>query len=121
MMKMVQPLHLKEIKMGVFISGSYNLQDIKFDLLKVMKPYDGYMYNETETAKVTGLFQTFLDDLKKAHKIYAFNIVSSDKENAVTFDISVQIHRDRTPKKLKIHVGRMQYDVKPTGWTEMFA
>ena len=47
------------------------------------------------------MFQTFLGDLKKAHKIYAFNIVSSDKENAVTFDISVQIHRDRTPKKLK--------------------
>lgn len=102
--------------MSVFISGSYNLQDIKFDLLKVMKPHDGYMYNETDTQKVTDLFQTFLGDLKKAHKIYAFNIVSSDKENAVTFDISVQIHRDRTPKKLKIHVGRLAYDVKETGW-----
>ena len=86
-----------------------------------MKPYDGYMFNEADTVKVTGLFQSFLGDLKKAHKIYAFNIVSSDKENAVTFDISVQIHRDRTPKKLKIHVGRMQYTVKPTGWQEMFA
>ena len=35
--------------MSVFISGHYNLQDIKFDLLKVMKIHDGYMYNETET------------------------------------------------------------------------
>ena len=102
--------------MSVFISGSYNLQDIKFDLLKVMKPYDGFMFNEADTAKVTGLFHALLGDLKRAHKIYAFNITSSDKENAVTFDISVQIHRDRTPKKLKIHVGRFAYNVKETGW-----
>lgn len=107
--------------MSVFISGHYNLQDIKFDLLKIMKPYDGYMFNQVETDKVTGLFSTFLNDLKVAHKIYNFTITSTDKDNAVTFDIAVQIHRDRTPKKLKIHVGRMNYEVQPTGWTEMFA
>lgn len=102
--------------MSVFISGSYNLQDIKHDLLKIMKPYDGYMYNNKDTETVSRLFSSFLGDLKTAHRIYAFNIECSDKENAVTFDISVQIHRDRTPKKLKIHVGRLDYDVKETGW-----
>ena len=62
MMKTVQHLHL-ENKMSVFISVSHNLQDIKFDLLKVMKsPHDGYMFNETHTQKVTELFLTFLGD-----------------------------------------------------------
>ena len=56
-----------------------------------MKPHDGYMYNETKTNKVTGLFQTFLGDSRKHIKFMLLNIVSSDKENAVTFDISVQI------------------------------
>jgi hypothetical protein len=105
--------------MSVFISGSYNLQDIKHDLLKIMKPYDGYMYNNVETETVTRLFNSFLGDLKTAHRIYAFTQECSDKENAVTFDISIQIHRDRTPKKLKIHVGRLNYNVKETGWQEI--
>ena len=107
--------------MSVFISGYYNLQDIKFDLLKIMKPYDGYMFNQTDTDTVKNLYNKFLQDLKTAHKIYDFTISSTDKENAVTFDIAVQIHKDRTPKKLKIHVGRLQYTVVPTGWDEMFA
>jgi len=103
--------------MSVFISGSYNLQDIKFDLLKIMKPYDGYMFNGADTNKVNSMFSAFLSDLRKAHKVFAFNIESTDKENAVTFDISVQIHRDRTPKKLKIHVGRLIYKGGETvGW-----
>jgi len=107
--------------MSVFIGGHYTLQDIKYDILKMIAPYDGYMYNETETSKVTGLFNSYLGDLQKAHKIREFDITNVDKENAVTFDIVIRIHKDRAPKKLKIHVGRMQYDVKPTGWMEMFA
>ena len=45
--------------MSIFIPGHYTLQDIKYDILKMIAPYDGYMYNETETSKVTGLFNSY--------------------------------------------------------------
>lgn len=93
--------------MSVYIGGMYNLQDIKFDLLKIIEPYDGYMFNQKDTDRVVGLFTTFLGDLRQARKIFEFEISTVDKENAVTFDVIVRIHKDRSPKKLKIHVGRL--------------
>jgi hypothetical protein len=92
---------------NVFIGGIYTLRDIKYDLLKIIEPYDGEMYNEKETEKVTSLFTAFLSDLQKAYKLREFDIEVTDKTNAVTFDLTIRIHRDRSPKKLKIHVGRM--------------
>ena len=93
--------------MSVHIGGIYTLQDIKHDLLKIIEPYDGYMFNEKDTDRVTHLFKAFLGDIRQARKIFSYEIESTDKDNAVTFDISIKIHRDRTPKKLKIHVGRL--------------
>lgn len=93
--------------MSVFIGGIYTLQDIKYDLLKIIEPFDGEMYNAKETQKVTSLFNAFLGDLQKAYKLREYSIETTDKNNAVTFDIVIRIHRDRSPKKLKIHVGRM--------------
>jgi hypothetical protein len=93
--------------MSVFIGGIYTLQDIKYDLLKIIEPFDGEMYNATETQKVISLFNAFLGDLQKAYKLREYSIETTDKNNAVTFDIVIRIHRDRSPKKLKIHVGRM--------------
>jgi hypothetical protein len=93
--------------MSVFIGGIYNLQDIKYDILKIIEPYDGYMYNQTDTDRVTHLFNSFLGDLRQARKIYEYEVTTIDKDNAVTFDVVVKLHRDRSPKKLKIHVGRL--------------
>jgi hypothetical protein len=95
--------------MSVYIGGIYNLQDIKYDLLKIIEPFDGYMFNEKDTQHVTKLFTNFLSDLQTARKLQEFEIISVDKNNAVTFDIVIRIHRDRSPKKLKIHVGRLQH------------
>jgi hypothetical protein len=93
--------------MSVFIGGIYNLQDIKYDILKIIEPYDGDMYNQTDTDRVTHLFNSFLGDLRQARKIYEYEVTTIDKDNAVTFDVVVKLHRDRSPKKLKIHVGRL--------------
>ena len=93
--------------MSVFIGGIYTLQDIKYDLLKIIEPYDGYMYNQNSTNEVVRLFNAFLGDLKNAHRIREYEITATDKDNAVTFDIVIRIQKDRSPKKLKIHVGRL--------------
>lgn len=93
--------------MSYNIVGIYTLQDIKYDLLKIIEPYDGYMYNSNDTDKVSNLFNAFLRDIRNARKIFHYEVESISKDNAVTFDISIRIHRDRTPKKLKIHVGRL--------------
>jgi hypothetical protein len=95
--------------MSVFIGGIYNLQDIKYDLLKIIEPFDGYMFNEKDTQHVSNLFTSFLSDLQTARKLQEFEVTTVDKDNAVTFDIVIRIHRDRSPKKLKIHVGRLQH------------
>jgi len=54
-----------------------------------------------------------LNDLKHSWKIFSFNVENVEKDNAYTYDIHVQMHRERSPKKLKIHVGKLVY--KPEG------
>lgn len=93
--------------MSVQIYGIYTLQDIKYDLLKIIEPHDGYMYNQNSTDEVVRLFNAFLGDLKNANRIREYEITATDKDNAVTFDIVIRIQKDRSPKKLKIHVGRL--------------
>lgn len=88
------------------IGGMYTIQDIKFDLLKIIQPYDGYIAGPKQTAQVEKLFRAFLSDLQGSWKIREYELSSTEKENAVTFDINVKIHKDRAPKRLKIHVGR---------------
>jgi hypothetical protein len=89
------------------ISGTFTIQDIKYDLLKIIEPYDGYMYNDKDTSYLRHLFISYLNDLRKAYKLREFNVSNTNKDNAVTFDIEVRIHKDRSPKKLKIHVGKL--------------
>lgn len=96
-----------------YIHGYYSLQDIKYDLLKIIEPHDGYMFNRKDTEHVRGLFNSYLGDLRRAYKIREYNIYTTVKDNAITFDVSIKIHRDRATKKLKIHVGRLNY-VSPT-------
>ena len=94
------------------LMGYYNINDIKYDLLKIIAPHDGYMYNRKDTDKVRSLFESFLGDLRKAYKIREFVIRDTEKDNAITYDLEIRIHKDRSPKKLKIHVGRLLYTSK---------
>lgn len=91
------------------IQGNFNINDIKHDLLKIIQPYDGYMYNEKDTTKVVRMFNSYLNDLKFSHKLFSYNVQASEKDNAVTLDVHVTMQRDRSPKKLKIHVGKLTY------------
>ena len=50
-----------------------------------------------------------MNDLKHSWKIFSFNVENVEKDNAFTFDVQVQMHRERSPKKLKIHVGKLVY------------
>lgn len=94
------------------LTGHYNINDVKYDLLKIIQPYDGYMFNNKETDRVLSLFNSYLGDLRSSDKIFQYNIETTDKENAITYDIHVQMQRDRSPKKLKIHVGKLTYPLK---------
>lgn len=96
------------------INGHYNINDVKFDLLKIIQPHDGYMYNEKDVSMIRTLFVSYLNDLRYSYKIFGFQIESMEKQNAYTFDIQVQMQRERSPKKLKIHVGKL---VHPMGVT----
>ena len=89
------------------LMGYYNINDIKYDLLKIIAPYDGYMYNDTDTNKLVSVFNAYLGDLKGSWKIFSYDIVNTEKENAITFDIQIKMQKDRSPKKLKIHVGKI--------------
>lgn len=91
------------------ITGNYNINDVKFDLLKIIQPYDGLMHNNKDVSSIRKLFISYLSDLKYSWKIFAFEIESVEKENAYTFDVQVQMNRERSPKKLKIHVGKLVY------------
>ena len=93
------------------LAGYYNINDIKYDLLKIIAPYDGYMFNEKETDKLISVFNSYLGDLKKSFKIFSYDIQTTEKENAFTFDIQIKMQKDRSPKKLKIHVGKLWYEV----------
>jgi len=93
------------------LMGYYNINDIKYDLLKIIAPYDGYMYNDKDTNKLVSVFNAYLGDLKGSWKIFSYDIVNTEKENAITFDIQIKMQKDRSPKKLKIHVGKL---VMPT-------
>jgi hypothetical protein len=93
------------------LMGYYNINDVKYDLLKIIAPYDGYMYNEKETNKLISVFNSYLGDLKRSYKIFSYEIADTEKENAITFDIQIKMQKDRSPKKLKIHVGKLWYEV----------
>lgn len=84
-----------------------SLNDIKHDLLKIIEPWDGLL-EYSNTRPVRSLFIAYLHDLQKEKAIYDFSIDTSNRANAVTFDVNVRISLHRSPKKLKIHVGAFQ-------------
>ena len=87
-----------------------SINDIKYDLIKIIDPWDGILENKTESEKVVfKLFNSYLRDLQKQSKITEYNIVSSIRDTAITYDVAIKISADRSPKKLKIHVGIFQH------------
>lgn len=94
------------------ITGQYNINDVKYDLLKIIQPYDGYMFNDKDTTRVVRMFKSYLGDLRFSNKIFSYEVHTSEKENAVTFDVHVTMQRERSPKKLKIHVGKLVYPLQ---------
>ena len=87
-----------------------SINDIKYDLIKIITPWDGILENKPESEKIVSkLFNSYLGDLRKQHKITDFTIVSSLRDTAITYDVAVKISVDRSPKRLKIHVGVFTY------------
>ena len=90
-----------------------HINDIKYDLLKVAEPWDGIMCEGIEQRPLQ-LFRSYLKDLVEAGIINSFDLPGYEtKDTSITYDVVVQITRDRTPKRIKIHVGL--YNVKSKG------
>jgi hypothetical protein len=86
------------------MSTPINLNDIKFDLLKIIEPYDGFL-ETTKPNAVRRLFVAYLCDLQTAKSIFDFSIDIDASQNVTTFNVSIRLMNGRAPKKLKIHVG----------------
>jgi hypothetical protein len=82
--------------------------DIKYDLLKIIEPYDGIM-TKKDNKRLFDLFNSYLGDLKKDHAIKDYNIYYNTKDTTITYDVGVKLSNDRSPKKVKIHVGLFKY------------
>ena len=86
-----------------------SINDIKFDLIKIIEPYDGILEQKQESeSKVRSLFTAYLNDLQDEDKIQDFTILSTIRDTAITYDVAVKMSADRSAKKLKIHVGVFQ-------------
>lgn len=82
-----------------------HINDVKYDLLKIAEMYDGVLQDGLGYI-AADMFCKYLEDMREGRWIHSFEI--SDivlKEQSYTYDVNVQITGDRTPKKLKIHVG----------------
>jgi hypothetical protein len=82
-----------------------HINDIKYDLLKIAEPWDGVMFEGIEQRPMH-LFRSYLKDLVDARLINSFDLPGHEvKDTSITYDVVIQITRDRTPKRIKIHVG----------------
>lgn len=84
------------------------INNIKYDLLKIIEPWDGIL-SVRQTGTVYHLFNAYLRDLRREGMIREYNIDSSVRDTAITYDVSIKFNTDRSPKRLKIHVGTFQY------------
>lgn len=89
--------------------GRASVNDVKWDLIRIIEPYDGILANNEGSEKtVRNLFNSYLRDLKYCNLISDYNISSQIRETAITYDVSVKMSEERSAKKLKIHVGVYQ-------------
>lgn len=89
--------------------GRVSINDIKWDLIRIIEPYDGVLDTSDKSEKrVRNLFNSYLSDLKTVNLIQDYTILSSVRDTAITYDVAVKVNADRSAKKLKIHVGVFQ-------------
>lgn len=82
-----------------------HINDVKYDLLKIAEMYDGVLQDGLGYI-AADMFCKYLEDMREGRWIHSFEISDIvSKEQSYTYDVNVQITGDRTPKKLKIHVG----------------
>mgnify|MGYP006242423175 CR=1 FL=1 len=87
-----------------------SINDIKWDLIRIIEPYDGILDNTKQSEDIMKhLFQAYLEDLVKVRMIQDYTITSVIRDTAITYDAAVKVSADRSPKKLKIHVGIFQH------------
>ena len=80
------------------------------DLIRIIEPYDGILETKPSSETVINkLFGVYLSDLKQEGKITDYTITSVIRDTAITYDVAVKVSADRSPKKLKIHVGIFQH------------
>ena len=85
--------------------SSMSVNDIKYDLLKIAEMFDGLLQDGLGHL-ASDMFSKYLDDMKNQRNIFSYEISDTVlKEQSFTYDVSIQVTQDRTPKKLKIHVG----------------
>lgn len=86
-------------------SPSMNINDVKYDLLKIAEIYDGILQDGLGDLAAK-MFCHYLDDMCADKLIYSYEITDIMlKEHSYTYDINVKPSIDRTPKKIKVHVG----------------
>jgi len=86
-----------------------SINDIKWDLIKIIEPYDGILTtNEASKNVILTLFNSYLNDLRYCGLINEFETTASIRESAITYDVAVKLSEDRSMKRLKIHVGVYQ-------------
>jgi len=91
-----------------FEKTNISINDIKYDLLKIIEPWDGVLMTN-QWKPIYNLFSAYLSDLKESNTIKEYNVTYSMRDNSITFDVNVKINFERSPKKLKIHVGTFQH------------
>ena len=86
--------------------GRVSVNDIKWDLIRIIQPYDGMLESSPRGEKtIRRLFDSYLRDLKYANLIYSYTVFSNIRETAITFDVAIKTSQDSGTKKLKIHAG----------------
>ena len=82
-----------------------NINDIKYDLLKIAEMYDGVLQDGLGYLPAD-MFLAYLSDMRADRWIHSYEVSEIMlKDHSYTYDVGIQITNDRTPKKLKIHVG----------------
>jgi len=101
-------LHYQRHKMSEEKMTKISLDDVKFDLLKIIEPYDGTL-SENQWGPVYNKFNAYMNDLCKEHIIVEHNVRYTVRNDAITYDVSIKMAHGRAIKKLKIHVGKFKY------------
>jgi hypothetical protein len=85
-----------------------SISDIKYDLLKIIEPYDGVI-TKNNAKVVERKFSVYLDDLKKDAALKEYTITLSQKNDSIMYDVGLKLTNEKSPKKLKIYVSTFSH------------